>query len=198
MEAIHKIVALLDRHAGAVQAIAGIASLMLTAALAVITAVYVRFTWDLVKAARSQAAAATAQLHEAQRKRIARRDRLHSLIQGLLRLVRDLPTERQHADEQIRRVDIWTDTAVEDLSNLGVEFDLNAKLGVVVPGLRWLSARVREVQAVRPEAGYDWRKFPWNDYESTLRTTHEMLRSMFTDVDTTPTDDPPYDHASRG
>ena len=130
-----------------------------------------------------QAATATEQLYEARRQRVARRDRLRLAINWLILALRGLPTERQSADGEMRRAELWDEAVLRELFDLAPEFDLNEKVGTALRSLRWLAERVIAVQETDPRQGFDWSNFPWGTWEDELRSAREMLRSMLTDLD---------------
>jgi hypothetical protein len=131
----------LDTHAAAVQALAALATGILTAVLAFVTWRYVRLTAALAQAANAQV--------EAQRQAAAaQRLRFVGIAAQLGLAVQSLPDDRN--DSKIREAVLWGDDDVTQLTTLaatlGVSTAVEAETAAI--SLRWLADRVRYVKAL--------------------------------------------------
>ena len=57
--------------------------------------------------------------------------------------------------------------------------ELAGKNAALVAGaMNWLAERVREVKSVKPEVGYEWRKFPWDRWNEELTRAKDRLNDV--------------------
>jgi len=157
------VLAWLDTHAGAVQALAALATVFLTLALVGATAWYVGLTRASLAATKGEA--------EAQRR--GRRRRFFVMAAHLQDLVGRLPNERNETG--IREAILWNEDEVGQLLLLAPEVRLEAALAAAtaVTSLRWLADRVRRVQESRSGAGVEWGFLA--DWSGQLRSARSAL-----------------------
>jgi hypothetical protein len=165
-----------DNHAAAIQALAALASVGLTVALALITQSYVRLTRELVATTREQLdfikAEHQASVHE-------RRRRLESLIQHLRRIATSFPTNREEG-EQIRNVVLWRDDDPDELRRLAATFDLgSAELASeAAQHLATLAELARVVQATHVHIGVRWDHFNLGRWNQAMQGCERCLQSL--------------------
>jgi hypothetical protein len=157
------VLAWLDTHAGAVQALAALATVFLTLALVGATAWYAVLTRRALAATKA----------EAQAQRRARRRcffMLASYLEGLVGGLPEVPNETG-----MREAILWNDDEVGQLLLLAPEVQLEAALpaATAVTSLRWLADRVRRVQGSRSGAGTAWGFL--EDWSGQLRNARSAL-----------------------
>ncbi len=162
----------LNQNSAAIQAVATVVSVLVTAALALITLWYVRLTRTLVEATKSQAEF----LREAVK---ARKRHLLAVVKMLRILVMSFPEIRQHG-EQMRGATTWDNNDLADLKRLASEFGTLAgqRAAVATSSLLWLKDRVDEVKAIKPGLGVSWNDFPWDRWDSELKRAKENLEAL--------------------
>ena len=163
----------LDTHAPAVQALAALATCILTAVLAFVTWRYVRLTTALAQAANAQI--------EAQRQAAAaQRLRFVQIAARLGIAVRSFPDDRNHS--KIRGAVLWRDEDVTQLTTLaailGVPMVIDAETAAI--SLRWLADRVRCVKSLRQDAMNAGTRIPadeWAKHIKIARTTLAIIEN---------------------
>jgi len=135
----------LNENAGAIQAIA-------TAALLLITGWYARLTYRLVKVQEAVHRERTAEL----------RSVVLTIRQGLLQL----PSDTATAAAKMRDAAIWDDDDLPTLRALASWFSSDAgdHAARALAPLRWLGTQAREAK----RAGFNWEGFPWSKYREEL------------------------------
>ena len=166
----------LNQNSAAIQAVATVASVLATAALALITWRYVRLTRTLAEATQAQAEF----LREAVK---ARKRELLAVIKMLRILVGSLPEIREHG-EQMREAASWDSNDLADLKRLASEFGTLAgqRAAVATPSLLWLKERVDDVKATDPRLGVNFNDFPWDRWDSELKRAKENLEALWNDL----------------
>ncbi len=154
-------------HALEVQALAAIASVLLTGVLVGVTVNYVRLTKTLASAASAEA--------ERQRQATrAQRLRFCSVVGRLEVLVGNLPESRD--ESRIRAALVWTDEDIDQLlalaPSMGEATAVDAESAL--PSLRWLARWIRYVQFVPAMIGIDWDQYipaaDWARHRTLART----------------------------
>ena len=158
----------LNQNSAAIQAVATVVSVLVTAALALITWRYVRLTRTLAEATQAQAEF----LRQAVK---ARKRELLAVVKMLRILVGHLPEIRQHG-EQMRGAATWDNNDLADLKRLASEFGTLAgqRAAVATSSLLWLKERLDEVKATNPGLGVNWNDFSWDRWESELKQAKEI------------------------
>jgi hypothetical protein len=159
----------LNANGPAIQALATVASVLITTVLAIITARYVRLTRETLEFTKAQQSAAFEE----------RRQRLLSLIFNLRVIATSFPSDRSHA-EQIRHVSLWSQSDPDQVRTLAVSFGQAAG---ELAGEAWRHlATIRElamqVQNTPTGIGVDWSKFPWERWSSAIQGSERCLLSV--------------------
>lgn len=163
----------LNENAPAVQALASLATL-------IVTGVFARVTWRYVQLTNRLADAASEQLRFQQEATRAKWHELWGYVKLLNRALSELPDETRRAtrDKDIRSAFLW------DQSDLARFQSLAAQLGslpgtnaaLVVSSMSWLRDRVEEVRAVPRERGINYdRDFPWDRWCGELKRARDRL-----------------------
>lgn len=159
----------LNSNAGAIQALASCASVLVTLALFIITYRYVRLTQSLAESARKQM---SLQVGE----REARRLQFTSLATALRELLKDLPHDQAQA-EQIRHARTWSDAMLTGLARLAAEIGpaTAADAAVAVGHIRFLQERIESVKKTDQFTGVDWLRFGWDHWLEALYRSREAI-----------------------
>jgi hypothetical protein len=147
------------------QALAAIVQAGVAIALYRITKSYVELTGRLAIASEAQVELLRAERSETRSNQLKQ---LSLLAQSLLKHLRQLPgpASQQRADRLIREAILPTDQQLDELRNLAAAVGLAVSqlAGSAVEHLAWLLRWAREIQGVRPEVGFDYRKMSWPDW----------------------------------
>ncbi len=167
----------LNANAGAIQAMASLATSIVTLVLVFITWRYVRLTGRLAEAATAEMVFR----EEAGAEKWRELNAHTKLIRGMLS---GLPVTEQDADRRMRQVTSWEPADVMRLQRLAARLDRGAgeRAAAVVAAMTWLGERVREVKNSDPEAGYDWAAFPWSRWRKETETATRGLDDIASGV----------------
>ena len=162
----------LNQNAPAIQAIASVVSVLVSAALLWITMEYIRLTRTLAEAAHQSLE------HEKEAARAQKRH-LQSLLRTLRFMLGQLPTDPEQG-ERLRRVPLWENSDLSEMqelaSQVGAQEGQEAALAAV--SMRWLRDRVQEVRGADPKKGYDWSRFPWDRWNVESKFARDHLNAM--------------------
>ena len=151
---------------------------MATVVLVAVTWWYVRLTKQVVDTNREQ----LADLREQRAASDLRLRRyLASVADRIVRCLEELPVgPRDNPDQKMRRATLWTEDDVQqvEITSAGLEPDVAAKAASATKSTLWLLTWVGRVRAVEPRQGYDWRAFPWEDWQRKLATALDGLRAV--------------------
>jgi hypothetical protein len=166
----------LNRNAPAVQAIASIASVCVTLMLAFVTYRYVQLTQSLAEAAHEQL---RLQRHSA----ASEAAQLLTLVDLLSGSVAKCPVNERDG-EKIRSIPLWKQSELTRLATLAASvLGPDTRIHNVIQKLNWIRARLEEVHATTPDAGYDWEKFPFAEWCRELGDTRSLLTQLRDDVE---------------
>jgi hypothetical protein len=162
-----------------IQAVAAVVQAVAAIVIYLVTRDYVRLTGRL-------AASASEQLRLQRLDRLAD-DKQRAMIvsaraKTVLQRLEHLPPDMQTsgADRTIREVALWSEGDVEAVhaasaSLLGMASEAAAKASMT---LTWLRDRVTEIRSVRPEIGFDYRRFPYDAWKANLADAQMALREL--------------------
>ena len=166
----------LDRHSGAVQAVA-------TLVLVALTTAYVIVTSRISKSSAKQAQLVADTLGASER--LARRS-LPILAARLMALLHDVPAHPPPTAYNVRDITLWTDGDLVDLERIAravpeVELDLAS---TAVEHLRWLAERIgeirRHVDNPRSPTAFTWTNNVHDEWPPRRKLAEEALDALRT------------------
>jgi hypothetical protein len=151
----------LNLNSGAIQALASVLTLAVTGVLAIITWRYVRLTKDLADVARAQLQGQ----HEAA---AARQRELRTLSEILRMHLLSIPVgdDPRLSQAILSQVVEWTDFDFDRLRALASELnEVAGGLAAIAENrMKWIGDLVHKIRATPPGIGYDWSKFPRQEF----------------------------------
>jgi hypothetical protein len=171
----------LNANAPAIQALAGVASLVIAAALAVITWTYVRLTRDLVTAADRQIQLV---LERESRTRSEQKTRLTARIENLRTAIGELAAPKPAGARAILNVTLWSEDHVAELQQLAAGFGRAHAQNAAEAARYLLTVRrlASEAQATPPSRGVDWERFDWATWHRAVEGAERGLTSLLSDL----------------
>lgn len=162
----------LNDNAGAIQAVAAILYVIATIVLVGITARYVSLTRGLL-----QIQQATGRERASELKNVTLTIRSH-----LLRY----PIRPDTAAGKMKEALPVEEGDLSRFQTLASQFsvDIGEHAAKMAAAVRWLSARVREVQQTDPKLGYDWSRFPWPQWNEEMARANEHVSEVWRAVTT--------------
>jgi len=151
---------------------------MATMVLVAVTWRYVRLTKQLVDTNRDQLA--DLRKHHAATD-LRERRYLASVAGRIVRCLEELPVgPRDNPDPKVRGAMLWSEEDVQDveITSAGLQSDLAGKAANASRSALWLLAQIKRVRAVDPRQGYDWNRFPWDEWTQNLATALGGLRAV--------------------
>ena len=166
----------LDEHSSAIQALAGVASLLVTAVLAALTARYVRLTGEIATAAREQ----SRQLGEANRKAVELAD--SSLRAHAMRLRASLEGLNRSApqDQELRHFSLINSHHVDTLETLARSTGDGPKLHAILAtmALHTIVGMTDRVRGVAANYGYAFTEGERTEYVTALKEAIDALEAI--------------------
>ncbi len=159
----------LNQNAAAVQAMASIASVVVTIVLLGITWQYVGLTQELARAAREQ-------LRFQQRTAASEAAQLITLIDVFLGTLKRFPSS-EHDAEQIRDVSLWKHADVSAFGSLAASIlGTHADVRRAIQRLNWLHNIVDQAQQTTREGGRS-EQLPWEEWNRQLTEARTALQT---------------------
>lgn len=161
----------LNRNAAAIQALASIASVLVTVILAWVTSRYVSLTQQLAQVSREQ-------LRIQQQSVVSEAARLIMLVDVFAGTIQRFPVDERDR-ERISDIPLWKRSDVTALGTLAASvLGTDAPIGPSIQSLNWLRDKAEGLQQAARDGGVPPDAVPWTDWRREIETARGSLNEL--------------------